>query len=391
MSRPITVTHPLYKREYSTPVIKDTIQEHLQNKLGVEMKVSILSENSVKVDFNKRLGSSKDASRDRVKESLIKLLQEEFGIDPIITRDSSAYNITLFEQEEPEDHVTKREVEDESNVILDSRFIWFFNILNRDLDTLVEMLETLEDAIDKVVELPNAKFIVANPYIDPDPSNPDVDLLFADNPGPVIIYDGVTAKDVVAEPQEETTQVSAIGSKVDYPQRKSNRPSRGKKRLKPKEMKFTEASSEDGDRTSLVTSIKDIMDDPNRVKLQVDNGKSDRVKAYNGFKQLMAKQDPFSARPTRDFISISLDLINLKLHKEVINIAAQLLRKLKEIQLNDPKVTNAQPMIDKVISTGKAFSTLVDQLKIDSDKELGKSVSDNSITLDSVADSIGIK
>lgn len=78
---------------------------------------------------------------------------------------------------------------DSSNVVLDNKFIWFFNILDRDENEIESDITELEEAIDFLVDRDGA-MIVALPYVDPSPEDDNVDLVFADNPGPVIVYDG---------------------------------------------------------------------------------------------------------------------------------------------------------------------------------------------------------
>lgn len=74
-----------------------------------------------------------------------------------------------------------------SNIVLDDKFIWLFNVLNSDGEDIAEGIEYLQDAIDSLVEN-NGTFLIAFPYVDPKPGDASVELVFADNPGPVIIY-----------------------------------------------------------------------------------------------------------------------------------------------------------------------------------------------------------
>lgn len=78
---------------------------------------------------------------------------------------------------------------DTSNIILDQKFVWFFNVLNELEQELETDILELEDAIETLIDL-DAKMIVALPYVDPNPEDNNVDLIFAENPGPVIVYDG---------------------------------------------------------------------------------------------------------------------------------------------------------------------------------------------------------
>lgn len=84
---------------------------------------------------------------------------------------------------------SKPDVEkDASNTILDNRFIWLFTVLDDNADELTSEIENLDAAIDELVYNDNAAMIVAYPYIDPNPEDDNVDLVFADNPGPIIVY-----------------------------------------------------------------------------------------------------------------------------------------------------------------------------------------------------------
>lgn len=382
MSRPMTIKHPLLKQENNTSIIKDTVREHIQKTFGVETKVSILSENSLKVDFNNRLGSAKSGSRDRVRDSLINLLQEEFGIDPIITRDSSAYDITLFEQEEPDLPVTKKEVEDESNIILDSRFIWFFTVLDEFSNPLVEMLNTLEEAIDAVVASKDAKYIIANPYVDPDPSKPEVDLIFADNPGPVVVYDGINSPSIIApseedeeEIQEESTQADGVASQVtSYPQQRTRQ--RPKKSKKPKGIRLSEA----------VQEPQEITPEP-KDYLKVQTG-SDDVVAYNGLKQLIASYEGNPSNLSDDFKGVTIELVQRNLEENVRNIAIQLLKKLQQRQVVEETPGRAS-LMNNLIDTGKVFNILASRVKTMLSANEDKTNDEES--LDSIASELGIK
>ncbi len=63
----------------------------------------------------------------------------------------------------------------------------------------------MQDAIDILIKH-DATFLVAFPYVDPKPEDSSVDLVFADNPGPVVIYNGEEAtvsKDDIQRPSNE--------------------------------------------------------------------------------------------------------------------------------------------------------------------------------------------
>jgi hypothetical protein len=84
--------------------------------------------------------------------------------------------------------IEKSSVEkDASNKVLDDKFIWLFSVIAEDGTDIEEGIDVLEDAIDILVEQ-KGTFLVAYPYVDPNPEDPNVEIVFADNPGPVIIY-----------------------------------------------------------------------------------------------------------------------------------------------------------------------------------------------------------
>lgn len=109
---------------------------------------------------------------------------------PLKTENKKVILETETETETEGEEITHDTVaSDTSNIILDQKFVWFFNVLD-DLEQEIEtdILE-LEDAIEALIDL-DAKMIVALPYVDPNPEDDNVDLIFAENPGPVIVYDG---------------------------------------------------------------------------------------------------------------------------------------------------------------------------------------------------------
>lgn len=80
----------------------------------------------------------------------------------------------------------------EANRVLDNKFIWLFSLFSQDGEEMESYIDSLDDAIAMAVDQ-GAKMIVANPYIDPNPEDEDVELVFADEIGPVVVYDGETA------------------------------------------------------------------------------------------------------------------------------------------------------------------------------------------------------
>jgi len=97
----------------------------------------------------------------------------------------------------------KHEVEREaSNIVLDDKYTWLFSVLADDGMDIEEGIEYMQDAIDILINK-NGVYLVAFPYVDPNPEDISVDLVFADNPGPVIIYnreEATVAKDELHKP-----------------------------------------------------------------------------------------------------------------------------------------------------------------------------------------------
>lgn len=112
----------------------------------------------------------------------------------------------LFKKENVNEAVERSEVEkDASNIVLDSKYTWLFNVLDKNGRDLEEGIENLQDAIDMLIR-DNAAFLVAFPYIDPKPNDPTVELVFADNPGPVIIYNNEEVTVPKKELERPTTE-----------------------------------------------------------------------------------------------------------------------------------------------------------------------------------------
>lgn len=105
--------------------------------------------------------------------------------------EESIDDIIEDEQDLPEDEVVNKDDvhTDTSNIVLDKNYVWFFNVLDKDENDIEIDLTELEEAIDILIDK-DAAMIVALPYTDTDPSDDDADLVFAENLGPVIVYDG---------------------------------------------------------------------------------------------------------------------------------------------------------------------------------------------------------
>jgi hypothetical protein len=74
-----------------------------------------------------------------------------------------------------------------SNLVLDTKFTWLFSVMDENARDIAEGIEELQDAIEILIEN-DAAFLVAFPYVDPKPEDESVELVFADTPGPVVIY-----------------------------------------------------------------------------------------------------------------------------------------------------------------------------------------------------------
>lgn len=92
---------------------------------------------------------------------------------------------------------TKRDVKktkSKANTLLDSKFIWVFTVLDQRGDTIKDNIFGIDEAITEFISHEEkAALLVAYPYIDPNPEDANVELVFADNPGPIILYDNEKA------------------------------------------------------------------------------------------------------------------------------------------------------------------------------------------------------
>jgi len=106
-----------------------------------------------------------------------------------------------------------------SNVILDKRYIWVFSVLDTNGEYIEESIGNIQDAIE-VLENQNGTFLVAFPYVDPKPGDDSVKLVFADNPGPITIFNREEATlpkteipapvdDIHQDPAMETVETEA--------------------------------------------------------------------------------------------------------------------------------------------------------------------------------------
>lgn len=140
---------------------------------------------------NRNMHATRKAITEQTEEErLIELLGDE--ADEVIEKEVEE---ELDKEEVEIDRQQQIEDADISNVILDDKFIWFFSITDIDGEVIrggdgkvLEELESIDEAIDYLVHTDGASMLVAFPYVDPNPEDDNLDLVFADNPGPVIVY-----------------------------------------------------------------------------------------------------------------------------------------------------------------------------------------------------------
>jgi hypothetical protein len=120
-----------------------------------------------------------DSIDDRVCESCNKKHVVPSRLNEI--RESRRINEALGEDE------VKSIEHEASNTVLDKRFIWVFAVLNERGEYIDENIAYLQDAIEVLLNN-DATFLIAFPYVDPKPSDENVGLVFADNPGPITLY-----------------------------------------------------------------------------------------------------------------------------------------------------------------------------------------------------------
>lgn len=137
----------------------------------------------------------------------ISLYPTKFGYNASICDPATSTPVYLTEATTKEEYISKDEVKKEvndSNIVLDNKFIWVFAVLDEYSESLAEDIYSIEEAIGQFVDNePEAVMIVAYPYVDPNPEDPNVELVFADNPGPVIIYDMEKATKPKPEKEKE--------------------------------------------------------------------------------------------------------------------------------------------------------------------------------------------
>jgi hypothetical protein len=112
----------------------------------------------------------------------------------------------MYKKQSKTEAIDRKDVDHSaSNVVLDDKYIWLFNVLDKNGRDIEEGIEYLQDAIDVLIKN-NAAFLVAFPYIDPKPNDPNVELVFADNPGPAIIYNNEEVTISKKELERPTTE-----------------------------------------------------------------------------------------------------------------------------------------------------------------------------------------
>lgn len=222
-------THPykqlLEANKVSTIEIVATIQEFFLDAIGLPVEVVVQPRKSeVLVIIPNYAAVSKEGAKDPAHSKLYKdlasVFNDKYNYDVgIYNDDNGGLLINLYDKhtempvklfteanlyaETPVEEATKSEIEaeaTESNIVLDDKFIWVFAVLDKNSEVLQEDIYSLDKAIDAFVNHePDAVMLVAYPYIDPKPEDPNVELVFADNPGPVIIYD----TDRATKPKED--------------------------------------------------------------------------------------------------------------------------------------------------------------------------------------------
>jgi len=215
----------LEANKVSTIEIVATIQEFFLDAIGLPVEVVVQPRKSeVLVIIPNYAVVSKEGAKDPAHSKLYKdlasVFNDKYNYDVgIYNDDNGGLLINLYDKhteapvklfteanlyaETPVEEATKSEIEaeaTESNIILDDKFIWVFAVLDKNSEVLQEDIYSLDKAIDAFVNHePEAVILVAYPYIDPKPGDPNVELIFADNPGPVIIYD----TDKATKPKED--------------------------------------------------------------------------------------------------------------------------------------------------------------------------------------------
>ena len=105
----------------------------------------------------------------------------------VVNESSEIFDDLSDDELENLNEVSKEELGETSNNVLDNRFIWTFSIMNKDSETIIEGIKELNKAIDALIAK-DGYFLVAYPYVDTDPEDPDSELVEADAIGPQILY-----------------------------------------------------------------------------------------------------------------------------------------------------------------------------------------------------------
>lgn len=146
------------------------------------------------IDNQNESNHSLAEARKKLTETRLKLENEneEEILDDIVKPTSSDKVVEVVEDETIIDKKDIEETTSKSNLILDDSYIWIFTILNKNGDIIEDDILTIDEAIESAADH-EAEMIVAYPYTDPNPEDVNVDLVFADNPGPIIVYDAEQA------------------------------------------------------------------------------------------------------------------------------------------------------------------------------------------------------
>lgn len=220
---------------------------------------------------------------DNIAKDLTKLIKDMCNLSINLNPATYGYNLyfnhkdgaPILNSEIPEElrlestltEVTKQDITTEvsdSNLILDNKFIWVFTVLDKYSETIVDNIFNLDDALSAFVDNePAAVMLVAYPYIDPNPEDLAVDLVFADNPGPVIVFNN----DKATKPKEDLEDELAEDELEDIEQ---ERESLDKEQLEESYKKLTEKEDTLQLVKYLKTTYDKYIDEPNYKREKVD-------------------------------------------------------------------------------------------------------------------------
>lgn len=354
-----SIVHPKLNNKVPMILITDTILNYFESKFKLFPKISH-KEDTIILEFSKSLEANKGASFDLIGNDISRLLYKDYGLVSRVSINENKYNIQLNEQ------INKEELtaEVDANIILDNRFIWLFDLLDEHSQPIEENVINLEDAIDMAVEDANIKLIVANPYIDPDPKNNKVDLVFADNPGPIIIYDGIKPKQ--EELAVETTQADDINTKVSYLKSKAKKKKNSSKKATSEKTfkqipKNKTPKSDEGEKPTNNNSTIDVKSSA--------NANMSESEVYQYIKQLInLYQNEYQVK--EEFKAITQILVYSNQFNKALDLFVKLMTILKQKATPDTRYNTettpesqeaeqtAKLLFDRVVSAGSLFKQL---------------------------------